>query len=134
MRHLSRVTLVPALAASSSAICHWASRSIIPKITKALTASTPTPCLPALTIPAGDHNQGVVVRDAGAAGPQPEAPRALPGGRDHHLGRGDDLPPGTVVLADPGLVVAESVEPLDQLEVTLQCEGRVLAHAVEGGH
>jgi len=38
-----------------------------------------------------------------------------------------------VVLADPGLVVAEPVEVLDELEVALQRQRRVLPGGVEGG-
>ena len=37
------------------------------------------------------------------------------------------------MLADPGLVVAEVVEPLDQFQVAAQRQGRVVAHAMEWG-
>ena len=56
---------------------------------------------------------------------------ALRGGRDEDLRRGDDLAAGRVVLADPGLVVAEPVEVRDQLEVALERQGRVLAGRME---
>ena len=52
--------------------------------------------------------------------------------RDEDLGRGDQLPARRVVLADPHLVVAEVVEPLDQLHVAVQGERGVLADPVEG--
>ena len=55
-------------------------------------------------------------------------------GRDEHLGRGDDLVAGRVVLADPRLVEAEPVEVLDQVEVALERERGVLARRVERGH
>jgi hypothetical protein len=48
-------------------------------------------------------------------------------------GAGDDLGAGGVVLADPGLVVAQLVETADQLEVTLEREGGVLPGGVKGG-
>jgi hypothetical protein len=38
-----------------------------------------------------------------------------------------------MVLADPGLVVAQGVEPLDQFDVAFQRERRVLAGTMEGG-
>ena len=49
-------------------------------------------------------------------------------------GRGDDLAARRVVLADPGLVVAELVEVHDQVEVALQRQRRVLAGRVERRH
>jgi len=38
-----------------------------------------------------------------------------------------------VVLADPGLVVAELVEKLDQLKIALEAERRVLVIGVDAG-
>jgi hypothetical protein len=58
---------------------------------------------------------------------------ALGGDGDEHLGRGDDLEPRRVVLADPRLVEAEAVEVLDQLQVALERQRRVLADGVERG-
>ena len=58
---------------------------------------------------------------------------ALGGGGDEEFGRGDGLPAGAVVFADPGFVVAEMVEPLDGFEVALEAEGGVFAQPVEGG-
>jgi quinol monooxygenase YgiN len=52
---------------------------------------------------------------------------------DRQLGRGDDLPAGRVMLADPRLVIAEPVEPLDQLEVARHRQGRVLAEPMKRG-
>ena len=54
--------------------------------------------------------------------------------RDEHLGRRDDLVAARVVLADPHLVEAEAVEMLDQVEVALERERRVLPGRVERGH
>jgi hypothetical protein len=51
---------------------------------------------------------------------------------DHQLRRGDQLPACRVVLADPGLVVAQVIEPLDQLHVAGQGKRGVLAQAMEG--
>jgi hypothetical protein len=53
---------------------------------------------------------------------------------DEHFGRGDDLVTAGVVLADPHLVEAETIEVLDQVEVALECERRVLPCRVEGRH
>ena len=76
--------------------------------------------------------EGVMVGQARDAGAQHDVARALGGVRDHDLGRGDQLPPRRVVLADPDLVVAQVVEPLDQLHVAIDGERRILAHPVEG--
>ena len=54
------------------------------------------------------HEEGVVVGQAGDAGAEADVPGALGGGGDDQLGRGDDLPAGGVMLADPGLVVAQA--------------------------
>ena len=60
-------------------------------------------------------------------------PGALRGGGDEDLRRGDDLAARGVVLADPRLVVAQLVEPDDELEIALEGERRVLAGRVERG-
>jgi hypothetical protein len=39
-----------------------------------------------------------------------------------------------VVLPDPGLVKAEVVEPLDQLQVAVDGQGGIFPNAVEGTH
>jgi hypothetical protein len=38
-----------------------------------------------------------------------------------------------MVLADPGLVIAQRVEPLDQFEIAPKREGRIVADPMEGG-
>ena len=80
----------------------------------------------------GQH-EGVVVGQRRHAGAQLDVLGALGRGGDEHLGRGDDLVAGRVVLTEPGLVEAQRIEVLDQLEVALEGEGRVLSHRVEGG-
>ena len=65
--------------------------------------------------------------------PSAQVPGALRGGRDEDLGAGDDLVARRVVLADPRLVEAERVEVLEQVEVALEGEGRVLPDGVERG-
>ena len=77
--------------------------------------------------------EGVVVGQARDARAQHDVARALGGGRDHDLGGGDQLPPRRVVLADPDLVVAQVVEPLDQLHVSIDGERGVFADPVERG-
>ena len=64
--------------------------------------------------PALRHQERMVIRQAGHAGAQPDVLGALGRGGDDHFRRGDHFPAGGMVLADPGLVVAELVEPLDQ--------------------
>ena len=79
------------------------------------------------------QHERVVVGQRRDAGAEPDVPGALRGGGDEDLGRGDDLVAGGVVLAEPGLVEAELVEVLDQLQVAFEGEGGVLAHRVERG-
>jgi hypothetical protein len=77
-----------------------------------------------------DH-QRMVVRQAGHAGAQADEAGALDQRADEHLGRGDGLPARRVMLADPGLVVAQLVEPFDQLHVARHAQRRVLADPME---
>ena len=77
-----------------------------------------------------DH-QRVVVRQRDHAGAEPDALGALGRRGDEELRRRDDLEAGRVVLADPRLVVAEVVEPLDQLDVATDRQRRVFVQRVE---
>ena len=78
------------------------------------------------------HHEGVVVGQADDAGPQLDVARAFGGGGNEQFGRRDSLPAGAVVLADPGLVVTQVVQPLDQLHVPVHGQGRIFADSVEG--
>ena len=60
--------------------------------------------------------------------------RTLRSRRDEHLGRGDDLVATRVVLADPRLVEPEAIQELEQLEIALERERRVLPGWMEGSH
>ena len=80
----------------------------------------------------GQHER-MVVGQRRHARTETDVAGALRGRRDEHLGRGDDLVAGGVVLAEPGLVEAELVQMLDQLEIALERQGRVLAHRMERG-
>ena len=73
------------------------------------------------------HPQRVVVAGADHAAAQLDVAGALGGSGDEDLRRGDDLAAGRVVLADPRLVVAQPVEVLDEIQVLLEQQGRVLA-------
>ena len=77
------------------------------------------------------EEQRVVIGERAHAGAQLDAAGALRRHRDEHLGRRDELVAGGVVLADPRLVEAELVEPLDELEIAVEGEGGVLARGVE---
>jgi hypothetical protein len=77
------------------------------------------------------HPQRVVVGERDHAGAELDVARPLGGRGDEDLRRGDDLRAGRVVLADPGLVVAEPVQVGDQLEVALQRQRRVLARRMK---
>ena len=80
------------------------------------------------------EHQRVVVGERVHAAAEPDVLGAGRGRGDEHLGRRDDLEAARVVLADPDLVEAEAVEVLDQVEVALECERRVLPGRVERGH
>src|SRR5690349_15486913 len=76
----------------------------------------------------------MVVRQTDHTGAQPDGARPLSRGGEEHLRRRDELPSGAMVLADPGLVEAKLIQPLDELQVTLQGIGRIAADFVERGH
>ena len=78
----------------------------------------------------GDQER-VVVGQGGDAGAEADGAGALCGGGDDQLGRGDDLPAGGMVLADPGFIVAEVVEVLDEFDVAADGKVGVVADAVE---
>ena len=63
------------------------------------------------------RHQRVVIRQRHHAGAEADLPGALRRRGDEDLGRGDDLEAGRVMLADPGFLVAEPVQILDQFEV-----------------
>ena len=81
---------------------------------------------------AGDRER-IVVGQRDDAGAEADVARALGGGGDEHLRAVDDLEAGRVVLADPGLVVVEPVEMLQQLHVAIDGQQRVLVQGMEGG-
>src|SRR5678809_801724 len=74
----------------------------------------------------------MVIRQAGDAGAEHDVPGALGGGADEDFRRGDGFPARGVMLAHPDLVIAQVIEPLDELHVAVHRQGGVLAHPVEG--
>ena len=81
----------------------------------------------------GEHER-VVIGERADAGAEPDVLRALGRHSDEHLGRRDDLEAGRVVLSDPDLVETQAVESDDEIEISFQREGRVLADGMERGH
>ncbi len=79
----------------------------------------------------GEH-QRVVVGERRHARAETDVLRAPGDGGDEHLGAGDDLVAGGVVLADPRLVEAEAVEVHDEVEVALEGQRRVLPTGWKG--
>ncbi len=73
----------------------------------------------------------MVIGQRGHARAQPDAPRALSGRGDEYLRRGDGLVARRVVLADPGLVIAQLVEVLDELEIALEGKGGILVDGMK---
>jgi hypothetical protein len=78
------------------------------------------------------QDERVVVRQRRDARAELDPLRALRRSRDEHLGRGDGLEPAGVVLADPRLIEAETIEVLHQLQVPVQRERGVLPREVHG--
>ena len=78
--------------------------------------------------------QRVVVRQRHDAGSQLDALGACGCGGDEDLGGGDDLAAGRVVLTDPRLVETERVHVLQEVEVGLERQGRVVLRWVERCH
>ena len=79
------------------------------------------------------HQPRVVVGQRDDAGAELDVLGALGGGGDEDLGAADELVAAGVVLAEPGLVVAEAVEGDDPVEVVLEGQRRALPDGVERG-
>ena len=80
------------------------------------------------------HHIGTVVGQADYASAEANVAGAARGGSDKYFRRGDGFPAPTVVLTDPGFIESKIVQPLDQLQVSFQGQGRVLTYAVKGSH
>ena len=80
--------------------------------------------------PVRDHER-MVVGQRDDPGAEPDVPGPLRRRRDEHLGAGDDLEAAGMVLPDPGFVIVEPVEPLDELEIALDRENGVLVEGVK---
>ena len=78
------------------------------------------------------HHERIVIGQRDHPRAEPDRARPFRGHRDEQLGRADQLPTRRMMLADPGLVITEPIEPLHQLQVTVQTGGRVLVHRMEG--
>ena len=74
----------------------------------------------------------MVVGQRDDAGAEPDMARARRRVGDEELRAGDDLEAAGMMLADPGLVVAQHVEMLEQLHVAFERLGRVLLDLVKG--
>jgi hypothetical protein len=77
------------------------------------------------------YQERVVIRQARHPRAEHDVPGALGGGADEDLGRGDQLPAGRVMLTDPHLVVAEVVQPLDQLHIAREGQRGILTKLVK---
>ena len=77
------------------------------------------------------YQEGVVVGQRDHARAELDALRALGRSGDKDLGRRDRLVAIAVMLTHPRLVVAELVQPLDQLDVAPDGERRVLRRVVQ---
>ena len=78
----------------------------------------------------GQHER-VVVRQRHDAGAEPDMPGALRRRGNEHFRAGDQLEAAGMVLADPRLVIIQPVEMLEQFEIALDRQGRVLVVVVK---
>src|SRR6516225_5482314 len=78
------------------------------------------------------HPQRIVIRNADHAGAEFDVTRALGRRRYHDFRRGGELGASGVMLAEPCLIIAAAIQPLDEIEIALQCERRVDAGFMEG--
>ena len=81
----------------------------------------------------GNHVR-MVVGEARDPGAQLNTPRALGSSGHKHFRGADGLPASAVVFADIGLIEAQHVQPLDDLQVAFQGQSRVFTRTVEGSH
>ena len=83
--------------------------------------------------PLGDPER-VVIAGTGDAGAEANVTCPLRSRGDEDLWRGDDLAAGGVVLSDPGLVVTEFVEMVDQFEIAVDQQRRAHPGRMEWCH
>ena len=69
--------------------------------------------------------QGIVIRDADDAGAKFDVAGALRGDGDENFRRGTNLGSGRMMFAAPSFVIIAPIEPLNELEVLFQSQGRV---------
>ncbi len=76
----------------------------------------------------------MVIRQADYPGAQLDVARAV--GRDAHenFRRRDGLPTRAMMLPHPGFVKAQGIHPLDQFQIPLQGQGRILVDAMKRRH
>ena len=75
-----------------------------------------------------------MVGEADNAGAQLDVLGAVGGDTNKNLWRGDDFPTGAVMLANPGLIEAQVVQPLHQFQVAFESQRWVFAGPVERPH
>jgi hypothetical protein len=73
------------------------------------------------------HVERVMIGQRDHAGTETDTASTHGRAGQEHLGRGNCLPAGAVVLTAPKLLVAELVHQLDQLKIALQLQRRALA-------
>src|SRR5712692_4748152 len=66
-----------------------------------------------------------MIRQRHDAGAEPDVARASGRAGDEHLGTGDDLEAAGMVLADPGFVIVQPVEMLEQFHIAFERKCRV---------
>src|SRR5262245_33660963 len=81
----------------------------------------------------GDHER-MMIGEARDPGAQFDPARALGSSGHKHFRGADGLPAGAVVFTDIGLIKTQHIEPLDNLQVAFQGQGRVFTWPVEGSH
>ena len=72
-----------------------------------------------------------MVGEADNAGAQPDMAGALCGGGNEQLRGRDGFPAGAVMLANPGFVITQIVQPLHQFQIPVNGQSWVFADSVK---
>src|SRR5262249_26254357 len=76
----------------------------------------------------------MVIGQADHTGAQLNVTGTVCGDADENFRAGDGFPAGAMVLTDPRFIESEGVQPLYELEISLESQGGILVDAMKGGH
>jgi hypothetical protein len=100
---------------------------------RASTEHHPPPGMVVQLYDAVRRHQRIMVWQRNHAGAEADRFGAFRGDGDKQFGGTDQLPPRGVMLANPGFVETEAIEPLHQLQVPVHAGGGILIHWMKRG-